>query len=293
VPELRIIEQPMWEKVQARLTDIRHSPGTQKALSKKFWLKRRPKHLLTGLAHCGWCGAPLAAAGQDYLACGAACRQGTCSNRQCIRRHVLEDLILDTLKDRLMHPDVVGEFVREFHAELNRQRHQTELSLVQKRRDHDEVERKLKGLVEAIADGLRAPGLQSRLDELERRKATLAAELAAAPSTPLRLHPNLAEVYRKKVADLQAALAAPASHAEALDILRGLIERVEVRMGETGIEIELVGAVAQMVALSADAKRVTKEPYRSSVKVVAGRRNRRYLQPFCSRIPLVSRFSRR
>lgn len=78
---------------------------------------------------------------------------------------------------------------------------------MQKRRDLDDVSRKLTGLIEAIADGLRAPGLQSRLDELERRKAALAAELEiASPPAPC-LHPNLAEVYRKKVADLQTALA--------------------------------------------------------------------------------------
>ena len=162
-------------------------------------------------------------------------------------------------------------------VEVNRQRHQVELSLVQKRRDHDDVTRKLAGVIEAIADGLRAPGLQSRLDELEQRKAALAAELDAAPPPAPRLHPNLAEVYRKKVADLQMALADPATHTEALEILRALIERVEVRSAEDGFAIELVGEIANMVTLSAGAESVTKEPYRSSVKVVAGTRNHRQL----------------
>ena len=36
---------------------------------------------------------------------------------------------------------------------------------------------KLDGLIEAIADGFRAPGLQTKLDELEQRKARLAAEI--------------------------------------------------------------------------------------------------------------------
>jgi hypothetical protein len=230
VPALRVIEQPRWEEVQARLTGIREAPRVQKALARKFWLDRRPKHLLTGLAHCGVCGASLAAAGKDYLAYGAARRQGTCSNGKSIRRGMLEGLILGALADKLMQPDPVAGFVREFHAEVNRQRQQAELSLVQKRRDHDDVARKLAGVIEAIADGLRAPGLQSRLDELEQRKAALAAELEAP-----RLHPNLAEVYRKKVADLQTALADPATHTEALEILRALIERVDVRPAEDGL----------------------------------------------------------
>jgi hypothetical protein len=45
------------------------------------------------------------------------------------------------------------------------------------------------------------PG-RPKLDELESRKAALEAELAAAPSPAPRLHPNLAEIYRRKVADL-------------------------------------------------------------------------------------------
>lgn len=106
----------------------------QKAREKKFWLNRRAKHLLTGLDRCGGCGAPLAAAGKDYFSCSAARRLGTCTNCKGIRRGVLEGIILDALKDNLMQPDLVTEFTREFHAEVNRQRRDAELSLVLKRR---------------------------------------------------------------------------------------------------------------------------------------------------------------
>jgi hypothetical protein len=75
---------------------------------KRFWLERRSKHLLTGLARCGDCGAPLAAAGKDYLSCSAARRLGTCKNREGIRRAVLEELILDALKHNL-NSDLPGD----------------------------------------------------------------------------------------------------------------------------------------------------------------------------------------
>ncbi len=45
--------------------------------------------------------------------------------------------------------------------------------------------------------------------------------------SPVRLHPNLAELYRKKIADLRLAVTDPATRSEALEILRGLVERVE------------------------------------------------------------------
>ena len=169
-----------------------------------------------------------------------------------------------------MHPELVAEFVREFHAEINRQRHDAELSLGSRRRELEETRRKLDGLIEAIADGFRATGLQEKLDELERRKARLESEIDDAPAAAPRLHPNLAELYRKKVANLQDALADPATQTEALEILRGLIERVSFRTDENAFEIELVGEIANMVRLSAGSETFGTEPYRSSVKVVAG-----------------------
>ena len=39
----------------------------------------------------------------------------------------------------------------------------------------------------------------------------------------------MAEIYRRKVADLAAALNAQETRAEAAEILRGLIERIELR----------------------------------------------------------------
>jgi site-specific DNA recombinase len=167
VPKMRIVDDDLWHRVQHRLAGIRGSSRVQKAREAKFWLNRRSKHLLTRLTCCGDCGAPLAATGKDYLSCSAARRLGTCTNRKGIRRAVLEGLILDALRHNLMHPDLVAEFIKEFHAEVNRQRRDAELAINLKRRELEETCRKLDGLIEAIAEGFRAPGLQAKLDELE------------------------------------------------------------------------------------------------------------------------------
>jgi site-specific DNA recombinase len=283
VPELRIVKDDLWHRVQHRLAGIRGSSRVRKGQETKFWLNRRSKHLLTGLTRCGDCGAPLAATGKDYLACSAARRLGTCENRKGIRRAVLEGLILDALKHNLMHPDLVAEFIREFHAEINRQRREAELAINLKRRELDETCRKLDGLIEAIADGFRAAGLQAKLDELEQSKARLQSDIDDAPMLTPRLHPNLAELYRKKVACLREALVDPTTKTEALEILRGLIDRVNVSAGGDGFTIELVGEIANMMRLSAGAEDLGNEPYRSSVKVVAGARNHREF-PIC--VPL-------
>ena len=85
-----------------------------------------------------------------------------------------------------------------------------------------------------------------------------------------RLHPNLAELYRRKVENLHEALAGPATRVEANDILRGLVERVVMRPIDKGFEVELVGEIANMVKLPADAGSFDHDPFRSSVNLVAG-----------------------
>ncbi|HUW73584.1 MAG TPA: recombinase family protein [Methyloceanibacter sp.] len=274
VPHLRIVDQDLWERVQARCQSIKASAGVAKGHARKFWLNRRPRHLLSGLVRCGECGANYAAVVRDYLACGAARGKGICSNRRSIRRRSLETLILDGLKDRLMQPELVKAFIEEFHAEINRQRDRQDQERTLKQRELDQVTRKHDGLIDAIADGLRTPGLLARLEALEEQKTKLEKQLSEAPAPAPRLHPNLAELYRRKVEDLHGALADPRTHDEALDILRSLIEQVVVRPHKEGFRIELVGEIAQMVAFGnhndAKKKSASINEAACSVKVVAG-----------------------
>jgi site-specific DNA recombinase len=117
VPDLRIVDQDLWQQVQARLTHIRQSPMVANSRATEFWTRRRARHLLTGRAFCGCCGGTLSAVGKDYLACRSA-RQGMCTNTRSFRRPLLESLILDGLKSRLMAPELVKEFITEFHREV-------------------------------------------------------------------------------------------------------------------------------------------------------------------------------
>ena len=69
---------------------------------------------------------------------------------------------------------------------------------------------------------------------------------------------------------MHTALADPKLRTEALELIRGLIERVELHPAAEGFRIELVGEIANMVVLSAGAESIGAEPNRASVKVVAG-----------------------
>ena len=61
-----------------------------------------------------------------------------------------------------------------------------------------EVEKQLDGLITAISQGLRSSSLQARLDALETEEAKIERSLAQPAPSPVRLHPNLAELYRQE-----------------------------------------------------------------------------------------------
>jgi site-specific DNA recombinase len=205
------------------------------------------------------------------VAISAARGQGTCTNNRSVRRGPLEELILDGLRHRLMAPELVEEFVRAFHQELNRKRRDEGAARVGKERELAETRRKLDKLIDALTEGYRAPGLQQRLDELEGRKAALERELIADPPPPIRLHPNIAQTYREKVERLHEVLADPGLREEATEILRGLIERVVIHPAGDSFQVELVGEIVRMVELGLEGKKAALPAEAAcSVKVVAG-----------------------
>ncbi len=241
--------------------------GTDRSPKTEFWKHRRPKHLFTGLVHCGECGGSLAAVGKDYLACTAARSGVGCSNRKGVRRNPLELVVLEGLETQLMAPELVEEFIRAFHDELNRQNLANELQKAHHQTELSRTTRRLKGLYDAIADGLRSPGLNEQLLELEARQTELSRLVQSAPAPAPRFHPKLAQVYRATVADLHAALDNPEARTEAAEFLRGLVERITVRADAQGHSLEITGDIVKLLALPGD---TVPSSFESSVKVVAG-----------------------
>ena len=270
VPELRIVTDALWDAVKQRQQKIEATPAVQGIRKSRFWEKKRSRHLLTGKLACGCCGGGFAAVGKDYLACSNARKLQTCSATRSIKRATLEDAALELLRDRLMQPDAVAEFVTAFTRATNAQRRDEGIKHDQTRRALQEVERKLAGLYDAIADGFRTAGLLQKLQALEDEKAELERKLEAPAPSAVRFHPKLAELYRSKVTELSEALKDEAIRAPALDLLRILIDRVVVHhdAGTKGITLEVEGALSAMIAQAQPGGLGCVDP--SSVKLVAG-----------------------
>jgi site-specific DNA recombinase len=256
VPDLRIIGDDLWQRVKERQGAVRQDILTERTVSPhapKAELGRRARYLLSGLLRCGCCGSTYIMISADRYGCAAARNSGTCSNRKTIARTDVETRVLGGLKDRLMHPDLIREFIAEFQREMQEGR----LTALSERGENErrltKVRKDIEGLLTAITDGMYHPSMKAKMDTLEAERARLEAALLASPEPePVALHPGLAGIYADKVSDLAAALNEDGTRAEAADLLRGLIEKVILHPDPDaahGHRIELFGELAAILSL--------------------------------------------
>ena len=285
VPELRIVDEELWKAARdfrgkARKQAARNSAEDTGSPTKTgFWSHQRPKHLLTGLMCCGVCGGGYSKISATLFGCAAARNKGTCGNRQNIRVETLDDIVLAGLKHRLMDPAIFKEFAAAFVAEHNSIVAQQNVHFDAAKQELAAIKSKLAYLVDELADGRGSRSLKDKLVALEAREDDLNALLANQPAREPALHPNLAEVYREKVAALHTALADPRTKDEAFGIIRTLIDEVRLIPENGVLRVEIRGALAGILALSAandKTARVTTDGSVSvlveQVKMVAGAR---------------------
>lgn len=253
VPELRIVNESLWDRVRARQSSLR-PPATPTATGNQFWDRRKPRYLLSGLIKCGECGGGYSKRSVNLFGCSNARNKGNCRNRLNIRRDVLEASLLAGLRERLMDPDLFKEFAEEFYREINRLRATIVSKFEASRAELEQIDRKLRRIIDAITSGVDARILQAELRSLESRQAELQALLTSTNDPGPLLHPNLAEVYRKKVAKLINELNEESIRPEATEILRSLIDAV-VLVPENGrLRIDLKGDLAGILTFAAGSR---------------------------------------
>jgi hypothetical protein len=202
VPELRIVSIELWDAVKARQAEVRITM-TRNADGHTLNRTHRRKFLLSGLLECGVCGGGFTIIDAANYGCATRRCKGTCSNDLKVRRVELERRVLDGLRERLLAPELVEEFARAFQEEVNRLAAEKTRHCAEDQGQLEAVKRKIATIIRAIEDGMYQPSMKERMDELEAEKALLEERLATAPEPPkIRLHPNLAGLYREKVVAL-------------------------------------------------------------------------------------------
>jgi site-specific DNA recombinase len=252
VPELRIVDDELWNQVKARQAEMRRVASNGDP--KQFNRARRPKYLFSGLTKCAECGGGYVMYWRDRLACFGARSRGTCTNRLTISRQEVEERVLVALRDKLMRRDLFEDFCREYVRELNRLRMEHRASLTHGRTELARVEREIRKFIQAIKDGVSALSIKDELLSLEARKAELQSRLEA-PEMPELLHPRMADVYRAKVGSLCLALESEESRTGAREAIRALIETILLEPDGERLKITLKGDLAGMLSAARDSKR--------------------------------------
>jgi hypothetical protein len=105
--------------------------------------------------------------------------------------------------------------------------------------------------------------VRETLKDLEARKNSRERSRASVGGVPaIEIHPKVADLYRRKVSELQSLLVDEAARAKAMEAVRALIERIEVHAGEKRGEAEvvLVGALARILDFGSEAGGQQKKP---------------------------------
>ncbi len=272
VPDLRIIDDDLWQAVKARQGDLK-VPKQPKPGEPGFWDRRRPRYLLSGLVRCGLCGGGYSMISQTLMGCSTARNKGTCSNRLNIRREALEATILTGLRSRLMEPDLVKVFAEAFIAETNKLRAAQTRQVKDWENRLQQIERRIQKLVSAIAEGEPPQALLEELRRLEAEQGEFADRLESAPKDPQPLlHPNMSEIYRRKVADLHRLLDDSDTQHEAMAAIRALIDHITLTPEDGKLRIDLYGELATILQFAAGKEKPAAEVRDGLVqlKLVAG-----------------------
>ena len=286
VPELRIVDDALWQAVKARQDALTHAVAP-KAQGNALHGAHRRRFLLSDLLVCGVCGGGYAIVGKDRYGCAARRDKGTCGNDRTIGRMAIEGRVLEGLKRRLLAPEPFEAFARAYQEECTALAHSAAADRAGLDGRLAAVERKIAAMIRAIEDGLYQPSMKDRMATLEAEKAQLRTAMAAKPAaTPVALHPNLPVMYRRKVEELERPLTDAELGVEAMAAIRSTNTRIVLTpRAEGGMEAVLEGDLAAILTICEGAERANARlgggrsgdvPGRQ-LSVVAGARNTLHL----------------
>lgn len=229
-PDLRIVPQPLWDAVQARMGLLK--PGGRRG-------GQAPgRTLFGGLLRCGHCGGAVVAVDATYYGCAAAKDRGPSVCRGVRVRRVRADArLVAVVRDQLAAPGAIAEF--ELAARDAERQASAGQRAEQARRERRlaEIDAELRRIVDAIAATGILPALADRLRLLEAEKRAL--QQPVETGGPVISATAAVAAYRRLLADLQTALTRDRDRA------RTLLRQV---FGEIVLEADDEGAVAAISA---------------------------------------------
>lgn len=232
-PELRIIDDDIWRKAQARLAKLHESYGQKDGQAsrraKVHHTEIYPASLLGGLIFCGQCGTRMTvqcSGKYKYLGCPKR-RCGSCDMITRVRIDTAEEAVLAEVTKFLLECEGwVDAVIQSMRHHLAATAGRGDETLTADKRRLVEAKGQLQNLVDALArTGRQSATVLDRITTLEEEVAKIRERVLkreASPKTPT-LIPRREEVL-KELEDLPRILRSGAR--EAALLLRRLIDRI-------------------------------------------------------------------
>ena len=218
VPELRIIDEELWQKVKVRQESL--------TLKTALWQTNKPRNLFSYLIKCGVCGGGCSTVPSGRIGCSNARNKGTCDNKQTAKRSDLEEAVLGSLREHLMDEELCKVFCEEYARHMNELTKRHNASLHQFERELEQLGREKKKLVQSIIDGVPGDFLKDDAQRIDSRMKQLSELLENKFERPAIFEPGMANRYRQEVGRLIENLNSEEHHEEASELIRSLIDRV-------------------------------------------------------------------
>jgi site-specific DNA recombinase len=244
VPDLRILEDNLWNAVRTRQAAITGVPTA---------MLRKPKRLLSGLMKCAVCGGAMTLNASKYN-CSHHRERGTCSNNKSIAADTVERRVLDGIRDKLLSPEAIAEAVRTHREAAAAQRRETMSNRAPIERELAEIERKIgRGQEMCLNEVISIADLKALTEKHAARRAELEANLASLETpTEVVAHPGAAEAYAKLAERLHEVMMEGSEGDLVRDELRKLIERVDFQPleGLGKFDLAVSGKLAALLGVS-------------------------------------------
>lgn len=216
-----IVDPQTWQAVQER---VKHNE------SHTHPRRMSSRYLLSGLAFCARCGAPLygetspqrSSRTYDRYGCTRAHRRRDC-DLQLVPRQTLEQSVLSTLTEYILSPEVQQYNQTYLIDSQERIRHELNDQQSALRSQLRTNQKKIANLTRAIEDAGHSPAMLDRLSTLEGEASLITAQLAA-------FERQLSAVCAQTTPDLDELRTTllTANHSALQAILRGIIQKIIV-----------------------------------------------------------------
>ena len=208
-----IVGNELWEAVEVRRKEIQKYIKAGKGNSKGAY----STHLLTGLILCQECGANFTmntskARGRvrQYYRCSYHWKRGdaVCTNGRGVKKEVVEDTVLDLLKEKLLTKETIEDLLQDVRAELREQQSSPDNQVEELQKQIRRVEKETENLTAAVKVGGPIEQLVRELQACGERKVHLEAEKhqMEASLQPIELEDVTAREIKEGIENLRNTL---------------------------------------------------------------------------------------